>query len=125
MSPPHVCAKRLFGGDRIRFSARNMLSNLGILLLELCFGGAIEEQDIWKSYLRPDGKPHQATNYMAARDWAEMVSEEDPALEHIIKCCVFCIFEEKADWENKKFIQAVYNSVVVPLEKIINKWPAS
>jgi hypothetical protein len=41
------------------FSARNMLSNLGILLLELCFGGAIEEQDIWKSYLGPDGKPHQ------------------------------------------------------------------
>jgi hypothetical protein len=108
-----------------RFAARNSLSHLGILLLELCFGEAIEKQDIWKSYLGSDGKPHQGTDYMAARDWAELVCEEEPALEHIIKCCVFCIFEEKADWENKRFIQAVYASVVAPLEKIINKWPAT
>jgi hypothetical protein len=108
-----------------RFAARNSLSHLGILLLELCFGQTIENQDMWKSYLGADGKPHQGTDYMTARDWAEMVCEEEPAFEHIIKCCVFCVFEEKADWENKKFIQAVYASVVAPLEKIISKWPIS
>lgn len=108
-----------------RFAARNSLSHLGILLLELCFGEAIEKQDVWKCYLGSDGMPHQGTDYMAARDWAEMVCEEEPALEHIIKCCVFCIFEEKADWGNKNFIQAVYASVVAPLENIINKWPAT
>jgi hypothetical protein len=32
---------------------------------------------------------------MTALYWADMVCEEDPALEHIVKCCVFCIFEEK------------------------------
>jgi hypothetical protein len=108
-----------------RAMARNSLNNLGILLLELCFGQPIESQAIRKLYLGPDGKPHNATDYMTALLWADLVCEEDPALEHIVKCCVFCIFEEKADWSNKKFTQAVYNSVVEPLEKIIAKWAVS
>ncbi|KAE9366234.1 hypothetical protein N431DRAFT_351599 [Stipitochalara longipes BDJ] len=106
------------------FMARNSLSNLGILLLELCFGQPIENQTFRNIYLGPDGKPHNSTDYMTALYWADMVCEEDPALEHVVKCCVFCIFEEKADWNNKKFIQAVYVSVVEPLEKIIAKWAA-
>jgi len=108
-----------------RFAVRNSLSNLGILLLELCFGQAIESQDIRKCYLGADGKAHEGTNYMTARDWAEIVCDEEPALEHIIKCCVFCVFEEKADWDNKKFTQAVYASVVEPLENLIGKWSAT
>ncbi|TAQ86665.1 hypothetical protein B7494_g5026 [Chlorociboria aeruginascens] len=105
-----------------RFAARNSLSHLGILLLELCFGQAIENQDFRKSYLGPDGKANEVTDYMTARDWTEMVCDEEPMLEPIIRCCVFCIFEEKANWENKKFVQAVYASVVDPLERIIEKW---
>jgi len=105
-----------------RFIARSSLSNLGILLLELCYGQPIENQDFRNIHLGPDGKPHNSTNYLTALDWAEMVCEEDPALEHIVKRCVFCMFEEKADLENKRFIQAVYVSVVEPLEKIIAKW---
>lgn len=108
-----------------RFAVRNSLNTLGILLLELCFGQSIEDQEIRKCYLGPDGKPHAGTDYMTARDWAEMVCEEEPALESIIKCCVFCAFEEKADWDNKRFTQAVYASVADPLEKIIRKWPVS
>ena len=54
---------------------------------------------------------------------AEFIDQEEPAFEQIIKCCVFCIFDEKADWENKKFTQAVYTSVVAPLDKLIAKWP--
>jgi hypothetical protein len=107
-----------------RFAVRNSLSNLGILLLELCFGQAIENQDMRKCYLGADGKAHEGTDYMTARDWAEIVCDEEPALEHIIKCCVFCVFEEKADWDNKKFTQAVYASVVEPLENFIGKWSA-
>jgi len=105
-----------------RFKARNSLSNLGILLLELCFGQPIEDQQLRKFYLGPDGKPHEGTDYMTARDWAEMVCEEEPALEQIIKCCISCIFEEKADWENKKFVQAVWASVCEPLERVVGKW---
>jgi len=107
------------------FIARSSLSNLGILLLELCFGQPIEGQAFRNIYLGPDDKPHNSTDYMTALYWAEMVCEEDPALEHIVKRCMFSMFEEKADWENKRFIQAVYVSVVEPLEKIIAKWAVS
>lgn len=105
-----------------RFAARNSLSSLGIVLLELCYGQVIEAQSLRKAYLGADGKPHASTDYMTARDWAEMVCEEDPALEDIIRCCVGCIFQEKADWRSKKFTQAVYFSVVEPLEKINSRW---
>lgn len=108
-----------------RFDTRNSLSNLGILLLELCFGQPIEDQEqIRKNYLGADGKPHKGTDYMTARDWAEMVWEEDPKLEPIIKSCLFCMFEEKPDWQNKMFTQAVYASVVEPLDSyFVSKWP--
>lgn len=105
--------------------ARSSLSNLGILLLELCFGQPIESQAIRELYLGPNGEAHNSTDYMMALLWADMVCAEDPALEHIVKCCVSCIFEEKADGNNKKFTQVVYKSVVEPLEKIIAKWAAS
>ena len=101
-----------------RFMARNSLINLGILLLELRFGQPIESQAIRNMCLGSDGKPHNSTNYMTALLWADMDCEEDPALEHIVKCCVFYNFEEKPDWNNKKFTQAVYNSIVEPLEMI-------
>lgn len=107
-----------------RFAARNSLSSLGIVLLELCYGQVIETQSFRKAYLGADGKPHVSTDYMTARDWAEMVCEEDPALEDIIRCCVSCIFQEKADWQSKKFTHEVYCSVVEPLEKINSRWVA-
>jgi hypothetical protein len=99
-----------------RFVARNSLSNLGIPLLDLCFGQPIETQDFRNCHLGPDGKPYDSTDYMTARDGADSVCEKDPALEHIIKCCVFCVFKEKVDWSHKKFAQAVYNSAVEPLK---------
>lgn len=52
-----------------RLAVRNSLSNLGILLLELCFGQTIETQELRKPYLGSDGKPGEYTDYMTARDW--------------------------------------------------------
>lgn len=109
----------------VRFVARDSLSSLGIILLEICYGQTIEDQPFRKRYLGPDGKPHEYTNFMTARDWAESVAEQEPEWEHIIRCCISCMFEEKADWENKKFTAAVYESVVEPLEKMVMKWPKS
>jgi len=104
------------------YAARNSLTSLGILLLELCFGQPIENQDFRKSHLGADGKSHSGTNFLTAIDWAETVGDEEPALEPIIRCCIFCMFEEKADWENKKFTQAVYTGVVEPLDNFVMKW---
>lgn len=103
-------------------TVKKSLSDLGIILLELCFGQRIEEQPIRQSYL-VDGKAHDSTNYLTALEWADAVCGQEPALEPVIKCCMFCIFEEKANWDDLKFTQAVYASVVEPLEKIVSSWP--
>ncbi|CZR68674.1 uncharacterized protein PAC_18573 [Phialocephala subalpina] len=113
------------GSPAVRFIARDSLNNLGIILLEICYGQAIEDQPFRKRYLGPDGQPHEFTNFMTARDWAESVAEQEPEWEHIIRCCISCMFEEKADWENKKFTSAVYESVVEPLEKMVMKFAKS
>jgi hypothetical protein len=118
----HISAYAGHTSPAKRFVARNSLNNLGIVLLEICYGQAIEDQPIRKQYLGPDGRPHEHTNFMTARDWAESVCEQEPEWEHIIKCCIFCMFEEKADWGNKKFTAAVYESVVEPLEKMVIEW---
>lgn len=39
-----------------------------------------------------------------------------------IKCCVLCSFDQKADWGDKRFVQAVHASVVRPLEEVVRKW---
>ncbi|CZR67556.1 uncharacterized protein PAC_17455 [Phialocephala subalpina] len=104
-----------------RFIARNNITSLGILLLELRFDTAIEDCSFRKPYLRPDGNPHEHTNLLAARDWSESVREEDPEWQGIVRCCLSCTFEETPDWESKKFVQEVYEKVVEPLEKIRDK----
>ncbi len=107
-----------------RFATRNSLSNLGILLLELCFGQPIEKQEIRKQYLGADGKAHQGTDFMTALAWSDMVWEEDPMLEPIIRSCLCCMFEEKPDLQNKLFTQVVYSNIVGPLEDyFVSKWP--
>ena len=108
-----------------RMAVKNSLSNLGILLLELGFWQTIESHYMREDHFGADGKPHQFTDYLTALAWSDKVSEEEPSLEKIIECCLKCIFPVKADWKDKKFIQAVYASVVGPLEDIIKKWPAT
>jgi hypothetical protein len=102
-------------------NVKKSLNDLGIILLELCFGQCIEEQLIRENFL-VDGKEHTNTDYLTALEWAEMVQEQEPALDHVIKACMFCIFEEKPSWDNPKFTQDVYTSVVEPLEKIVSNW---
>jgi hypothetical protein len=73
--------------------ARNNFINLGILLLHLCFGQLIESEPTREVYLGPDCKSRKAADYITAISWADLVCEEDPALEHIVKRVVCCIVE--------------------------------
>jgi len=106
----------------VRFSTRNSLVHLGILLLELCFGQPIEKQtELRKQYLM-DGKAHNDTDYLTARDWIYEVEEEAGVeFEGAVKCCVQCNFDAKLDWADINFTQAVYAAVVEPLEKALEK----
>ncbi|KAH6713171.1 hypothetical protein BKA61DRAFT_608676 [Leptodontidium sp. MPI-SDFR-AT-0119] len=71
-------------------NARRDLEYLGILLLELCFGKAIEDCPFWMQHLI-EGLPHERTKTMAAREWVNIVSAEaGPKMEHVIRCCLLC-----------------------------------
>jgi hypothetical protein len=99
---------------------RASLSSLGILLLELCWGQAIENQTkLRKKHLSSDGRAIEGTDYLTAIDWLDMVDEEEPKMLPIIKWCIFCLFEGKPNWADTKFTQAVYTNVLRPLEMLV------
>ncbi|KAK0102753.1 hypothetical protein ONS95_006351 [Cadophora gregata] len=56
----------------LRHATRASLVNLGILLLELCFGQPIESTAIRKKHF-VNGSPHPGTDFLTARDWVENV----------------------------------------------------
>ena len=103
-------------------STRDSLVDLGITLLELCFGQPIEKQtDLRDQYLM-DGKPHNGTDFLTARDWVYAVGEEaGEEFENAVKCCVQCHFDGKLDWADMNFTQSVYSAVVEPLGKAYAK----
>jgi hypothetical protein len=100
--------------------SRTNLSSLGILLLELCWGQAIENQtELRKKHLSSDGRAIGGTDYLTAIDWLDQVREEEPNMLPIIKWCIFCLFEGKPNWADTNFTQAVYANVVRPLEMLV------
>lgn len=103
-----------------RVLPRKTLSSLGILLLELCFGEPIENQtELRKGHLSSDGKALEGTDYLTAIEWLDKVAEEEPKMAPVIKWCIFCLFEGKPNWADTTFTQAVYTSVVQPLEMLV------
>ena len=102
----------------IRSFTRRSLVHLGILLLELCFGQSIETQTHIRSQYLMDGKAHNDTDYLTARDWIYEVGEEaGEEFENAVKSCVLCNFDAKLNWADTNFTQSVYAGVVQPLEK--------
>jgi len=65
-----------------------------------------------------DGKAHNDTDFLTARNWVYAVGEEaGEEFEKVVKCCVQCNFDGKLDWSDIQFTQSVYVAVVEPLEK--------
>jgi hypothetical protein len=103
-------------------STRNSLVDLGILLLELCFGQPIETQTHLRDPYLMDGKAHNGTDFLTARDWVYAVGEEaGEEFENAVKCCVQCHFVGKLDWADMNFTQSVYAAVVEPLGKAYDR----
>ncbi|KFZ00935.1 hypothetical protein V501_10347 [Pseudogymnoascus sp. VKM F-4519 (FW-2642)] len=99
---------------------RQTLRCLGMLLLELCFGEAIEnQQSLRKAHLSSDGKALDGTDYLCALAWVEMVEEEEPKIEPIIRWCISCPLNGTLNWEDTTFTQKVYGFVVKPLEMLV------
>ncbi|KFY05286.1 hypothetical protein O988_00125 [Pseudogymnoascus sp. VKM F-3808] len=96
---------------------QDSIRNLGIMLLELCFGIAIEENDDWKSIAsnvaKLDEQMLQFVNYSAATNWCSQVcGESGPEYLGAVRWCLHYVAngssDEKADtWREDMFVKVV------------------
>ena len=97
---------------------------LGIMLLELCFGEAIEDQSIRSKYLC-DGQPNDMTDFCTAKYWLESdtLGEGGPDYAEAIRRCLFCAFGPKStDLEDDELRAAIYAEVVQPLGDVVRQF---
>lgn len=102
--------------------AKEALTSLGILLLELCYGETIEQCPFRPKHLRRDGSVGRLTDLKTAREWVQDVVSQEPALENVILCCINYSFPQKADWNDVEFRQAVYDNIVKPVDDLARAW---
>ncbi|KAL8683026.1 MAG: hypothetical protein Q9224_006720, partial [Gallowayella concinna] len=101
-------------GDKGTFSLiRNRcMFGLGVLLIELSLGRPLE------CYKNPR-QDLRAEDFSAiAQQVGALADEESPGYSDALKACIWCDFRVKdLDMENDSFRRAIYEEVVVPLER--------
>ena len=105
--------------------ARLALFALGVLLLELLFRETIENQPFRIGLMGKDGKPNETTDLATALFWQQRVEEEfGDELADAIKRCLVCMFDmaPAPDLSNAAFLQAVWQQVILPVEKFLSAW---
>ena len=108
------------------YDCRKYLFSLGVLLLELCFGEALEDQKFRKTYYGPNNEPNDLTDHCTALAWQKKVQGEcGDGLSDAIRRCIDCSFGPKPDFADKNFRAAVFAGVVEPVEDLLKCWPAS
>ncbi len=98
---------------------------LGFMLLELCFGEAIEDQPFRKKYLGADGQPNDMTDFCTAKQWWQdhALGEGGPEFHTAIRRCLFCAFAPKStSLEDDELCAALYSEVVEPLESTLRQF---
>ena len=108
-----------------RNTSTKSMRALGIMLLELCFGEAIEGQPIRSKYLGPDGQPNDMTDFCTAQHWLQRdaLGEAGPEYAEAIRRCLFCAFGPKStDLADDELRAAIYSEVVEPLEAAVKQF---
>lgn len=100
-----------------RLEGERALSHLGILLLELCFGQALEEQPLWKHRLGSNRQPNRFTDREAAQEWQQSVlGESGEWYSTAVQRCLTCAFGTTSiDLADPELSQAIHDNVVEPL----------
>ena len=125
--------KSSLGGDSIApgnkasigDNSAKSIEALGIMLLELCFGEAIEDQPFRKKYLGADGQPNDMTDFCTAKQWWQdhALGEGGPEFHTTIRRCLFCAFAPKStNLEDDELCAALYSDVVEPLETTLRQF---
>lgn len=105
-----------------RYSDR-AIHALGVVLLELCFGTALEDHHIRKSFLGPDGKPNPALDLVVAKEWCDMYAEGEAGAEFanaIAWCLRYRTGSRNVQSTDKGWKEPLLSSVVLPLQHCFN-----
>ena len=99
-------------------NAIKYLFALGVMLLELCFGNALEDNPARHLYLGNDGKPNDYTDFATANHWQESVlGEIGPDYAEAVRKCILCAFPHPyKDLSDDHFSEAIHAEVVVPVK---------
>ena len=95
------------------------LFSLAILLMELCFGQALESLRSPEDPLNANGLPDVCTNWSTANRLLNSVySEAGTRYGNATRRCIWCDFDERdPTLDNDAFRQNFYNGVIAPLEE--------
>lgn len=100
---------------------QDSIRNLGIMLLELCFGKAIEEGDEWKNVASNitnlDERMLQFVYYSAASKWCSRVrGEAGPEYLSAVQWCLHHVADGISDEKADAWREDMFASVVEPLK---------
>jgi len=100
--------------------------SLGIMLLELWFATPIESRRLPSDLV--DGQPNSSTDLAVAERWVK----ENVNLENMpagywqaVSSCIYCFFQpmpRDKSLENPDFREAVWQNIVVPLDRELQTW---
>lgn len=95
------------------------IPTLGIMLLELCFGIALEDHHIRQNYLSRDGQPYAGLDLAAAMEWCDRFASEEagPEFADAIDWCLRNPTRAmaSADMKDAGWREELYARVVEPL----------
>lgn len=100
------------------YSFQDSIRNLGIMLLELCFGTAIEEHRLRRimNVSGNDEQTLQLINYAVAIQWArDVVEEAGPEISDAIYWCLHHT-PESGEGKDEKWREDMFVKVVEPLK---------
>lgn len=90
------------------------MSTLGILLLELCFGMALEDHEIRRNFVSLDGQPNPGLDLVAAMQWCDRYANDEagPEFAGAIDWCLRnptarTIGAKEQGWREELFTQVV------------------
>ena len=104
-------------------NATRYLFALGVMLLELCFGNALEDNPVRHMYLGNDGKPNDWTDIATATHWQKSALGELGAdYAEAIRKCILCAFPRPyKDLSDDQFSEAIHSEAVEPVKATLQR----
>ena len=117
---PYVSPRRNRTSPQPLESMTSAAFALGVMLLELWFGEALEDQPFRSQYFGPDGSANDFTDLSTAAVWHRQIMDDaGPQLSEAIRSCIFWSFRPQAIASAESELrETLYTEVLQPLERI-------